>query len=91
MGIHHLGTVCKKKKVEYDGYFYNEHEGIELCATCKADFDEKKDLDEHVSNVHDGKNRIKCDLCESTFARMNERNRHKNNVHEKYTAAHLCQ
>ena len=55
MGIHQLGTVCKKKKVRYDGYFHNENEGIELCATCNAEFGEKKDLDEHISNVHDGK------------------------------------
>ena len=55
MGIHQLATVCKKKTLIYDGYFHNEHEGLELCATCKAKFGEKKDLDEHVSNIHDGK------------------------------------
>ena len=58
---------------------------------CNAEFGEKKDLDEHVSNVHDGKNPIRCDLCECTFARINELNRHKNNVHEKYIATHPCQ
>jgi uncharacterized C2H2 Zn-finger protein len=81
-------TVCKKKKVEYDAYFYNL-DWTERCATCNAEFGEAKD--EHVSNVHDGKNPLKCDLCETIFARINELNRHKNNIHEKYTATHLCQ
>ena len=86
-----MATVCKKKKVKYDGYFYNEHEWLEICATCNAEFGERKDLDEHVSNVHDGKNPCKCDLCGSTFARMNELSRHNNNVHKKCTATHHCQ
>ena len=64
---------------------------IEHCATCNAEFGERKDLDEHVSNVHDGKNPCKCDLCGSTFARMNELSRHNNNVHKKCTATHHCQ
>ena len=85
-----MATVCKKNKVKYYAYFYNL-DWTEHCATCNAEFAETKDLDEHVSNVHDGKNPIKCDLCESTFARINELNRHKNNVHKKYTATHLCQ
>ena len=75
MGIHL--SHRKKKKVKYDAYFYNL-DWIEHCATCNAEFGETKDLDEHVANVHDGKNPIKCDLCENTFARMNELNRHKN-------------
>jgi uncharacterized C2H2 Zn-finger protein len=85
-----MSTVCKKKKLKYDAYFYNGLV-LKLCATCNAEFCEKKDLDEHVSNVHDGKNPCKCDLCGSTFARMNELNRHNNNVHGKNTAIHHCQ
>ena len=42
-----------------------------LCAICNLEFEEERDLNAHVSNVHDGKNPIKCDLCESTFARIN--------------------
>ena len=85
-----MATVCRKKKVKYDKYFYNDL-WLEQCAMCNAEFEEKKDLDEHVSKVHDGKNPFKCDLCESTFARMNELNRHNNNVHGKYTATQHCQ
>ena len=90
MGIHQLGTVCKKKKVRYDAYFYNDL-FMEQCSMCSEEFVEKEYLDEHVSKVHDGKNPCKCDLCECTFARMNELNRHNNNVHGKYTANHYCQ
>ena len=85
-----MATVCKKKKVKYGSYFYNDTWNP-TCATCNAKFEEDEDLDEHVSKVHDGKNPCKCDMCECTFARMNELNRHNNNVHGKYTANHYCQ
>ena len=84
-----MATVCKKKRVKYNAYFYNDIYPYQ-CATCNAEFKEKKDLDEHVSNVHDGKNPLKCDLCESTFARINELNRHRNSVHRN-TAPHRCE
>ena len=84
-----MATVCKKNKVKYNAYFYNDLHPYQ-CATCNAKFEEKRDLNAHVSNVHDGKNPIKCDLCESTFARINELNQHRNSAH-KNTVPHRCE
>jgi uncharacterized C2H2 Zn-finger protein len=88
-GYSPMATLCKKKKVRYDAYFYNDIHPYQ-CATCNAEYEEERDLNAHVSNVHDGKNPLKCDLCSSTFARINEQNRHRNFVHEN-AATHRCE
>jgi uncharacterized Zn-finger protein len=88
-GYSPMATICKKKKVKYDEYFYNDSHPY-LCAICNLEFEEERDLNEHVSSVHDGKNPFKCDVCQSTFARINELNRHRNSAH-KNTAPHRCE
>ena len=84
-----MATVCKKKKVKYGALFYNDFE-LFRCITCNAKFEEKKGLNEHVSNVHVRENPFKCDLCQSSFTRFNELNGHRNSVHEN-TAPHRCE
>ena len=88
-GYSPMATICKKNKVKYDEYFYNDSDSY-LCAICNAEFEEERDLNEHVSNVHDGKNPFKCDLCQSTFEEINELNRHRNFAHRN-TAPHRCE
>ena len=84
-----MATVCKKKKVEYGKLFYNDFE-LFRCITCYAKFEEKKGLNEHVSNVHVKENPFNCDLCKSSFTRINELHHHRNSVHEN-TAPHRCE
>ena len=48
-----MATICKKKKVKYDEYFYNDSSHPYLCAICNTEFEEERDLNEHVSSVHD--------------------------------------
>ena len=89
-GYSPMATICKKKKFKYDEYFYNDSQSY-LCAICNSEeFEEERDLNEHVSSVHDGKYPFKCDVCQSTFGRINKLNRHRNSAH-KNTVPHRCE
>ena len=47
---------------------------------------ESKKQDEHVLNVHEGKNSFKCDICELTYAKKQKLNKHTKKVHGKNTS-----
>ena len=48
---------------------------------------ESKKKDEHVLNVHEGKNSFKCDICELMYAKKQKLNKHTKKVHGKNTSS----
>ena len=52
-----MATVCKKKKVKYDKYFYND--------ICPEDFDPSSDSDSESASESE----VKCELGMCTHAR----------------------
>ena len=52
------------------------------CIPCDVTFEERKDYNIHISEVHDGKKAFQCLLCTTTCTLEAELKRHIANVHE---------
>ena len=48
-------------------------------------------MDRHIEEVHEKKNRAKCDLCTKTFSTSACMTAHVAAVHEKVKPEHQCQ
>ena len=65
------------------------------CDLCESTFSTKKNKDEHILRVHEGKKYYRCRLsfCELTFKTKKRRRKHISSVHEgqKPYKCELCE
>ena len=53
------------------------------CNLCNANFDQKSNLNTHISTVHEEKKQFKCDICNAEFTSKWWMNVHIVTIHEE--------
>ena len=55
-----------------------------ICSRCRKCFDSKQGHDEHICDVHEGKNKpFECRKCDESFKKLDNLNVHIASVHER--------